>query len=139
MPIQFTCPHCGVQTQVDDQFAGQTGACRQCGQSVSIPSPTGAAPRPQVETPGAYGVACPSCNGRSTRSGPWPWYLGTIGAIFVSARVCNQCGHEFDARKPQADFAKRKLNLALLINGFGALGILTVFGLLGWLVYVTMN
>ena len=24
MPIQFTCPHCGVQTQVDDQFAGQT-------------------------------------------------------------------------------------------------------------------
>ncbi len=73
------------------------------------------------------------------RPGPWPWYLGTIGAIFVSARVCNGCGHEFDARKPQADLGKRKLRLALLINGFGALGILTVVFLLGLLFFLTFE
>jgi hypothetical protein len=59
--------------------------------------------------------------------------------ILVSARLCNQCGHEFDARKPQADFAKRKFHLALLINGLGGLGIVTVLALLGWLIYVTMR
>ena len=85
------------------------------------------------------GVACPRCGGHSNRPGPWPWYLGTIGAIFVSARLCNLCGHEFDARKPQADFAKRKFNLALLINGFGGLGIVTIVVLLGWFIYVTMR
>ncbi len=132
MPIQFTCPHCGVRTQVGDQFAGQTGPCRQCGQTVTLPHP-GAALGPGLQ------VSCPRCGGQSNRPGPWPWYLGTIGAIFVSARLCNLCGHEFDARKPQADFAKRKFNLALLINGFGGLGIAIVVALLGWLIYETMK
>ena len=138
MPIQFTCPHCGVRTQVADQFAGQTGSCRQCGQTVTVPN-SGAASDPGVQTPRPYGVACPRCGSHSHRAGPWPWYLGTIGAIFVSARLCNACGHHFDARKPQVDFAKRKLTLAILINGFGGLGIVTVVVLLGWLIYKTMN
>ncbi len=138
MPIQFTCPHCGERTEVSEQFAGQTGPCRQCGQTVTLPH-FGAAVAPQAQASHNYGVACPRCGSRSHRSGPWPWYLGTIGAIFVSARLCNACGHEFDARKPQADFTKRKFNLALLINGFGGLGIVTVMVLLGWLFYVTMK
>jgi prepilin-type processing-associated H-X9-DG protein len=37
MPISFTCPHCGVQTQADDQYAGQSGPCSGCGQTVTIP------------------------------------------------------------------------------------------------------
>jgi prepilin-type processing-associated H-X9-DG protein len=42
MPIQFTCPQCGCQTQVDDRFAGQTGPCRTCGATVTVPgTPTG--------------------------------------------------------------------------------------------------
>jgi len=57
--------------------------------------------------------------------------------MFVSARVCNQCGHEFDARKPQADLRKRKLRLALVINGIGAVGILAVIAFVGWVAYVT--
>lgn len=41
MAIEFTCPHCGSQTNVDDRFAGQTGPCRTCGAPVTIPgSPT---------------------------------------------------------------------------------------------------
>lgn len=41
MPIPFTCPHCGHQTIVDDRYAGQSGPCAQCGQTITIP--TGAA------------------------------------------------------------------------------------------------
>ena len=37
MPIQFTCPHCSSQTSVADQYAGQTGPCASCGQTVTIP------------------------------------------------------------------------------------------------------
>lgn len=37
MSIQFTCPNCGKQTVVADQFAGQTGPCSGCGKPVSIP------------------------------------------------------------------------------------------------------
>jgi len=89
--------------------------------------------------PGAYGPPCPRCGSRSTVSGPWPWYLGTIGAIFVAAKVCTQCGHEFDARKPHADLRKRKQRLALLINGLGGLGIVIVVGLVAWFAVVTMR
>jgi len=37
MPIQFTCPSCGQQTSVDDAYAGQSGPCASCGQTVTIP------------------------------------------------------------------------------------------------------
>lgn len=37
MPIQFTCPHCGVQTSVAEQYAGQSGPCAHCGGSVTVP------------------------------------------------------------------------------------------------------
>lgn len=48
MPIQFSCPSCGKQTVVGDQFAGQTGPCAACGAKVTIP---GGAPLPQYGTP----------------------------------------------------------------------------------------
>lgn len=37
MTIQFTCPQCGTATSVADQYAGQTGPCRKCGQIVTVP------------------------------------------------------------------------------------------------------
>ena len=84
--------------------------------------------------PSASNVACPECGSRSNRNGPWPWYLGTLGAMLCKAVVCNECGHEFDAKKPAADLATRKRNLAIGINGCGFVGILGVFGLLAlWL------
>jgi hypothetical protein len=58
--------------------------------------------------------------------GPWPWYLGTVGAFLCKAMVCEDCGHEFDLYKPHADLAKRKLHLALIINGIGLVGIIVV-------------
>jgi len=37
MPIPFTCPHCGAQTEVAEQYAGQTGPCARCGKSITVP------------------------------------------------------------------------------------------------------
>jgi prepilin-type processing-associated H-X9-DG protein len=44
MPIPFTCPHCGTQTNVDDQYAGQSGPCTSCGQQITVPLPGGVSP-----------------------------------------------------------------------------------------------
>ncbi|MEN6493188.1 MAG: DUF1559 domain-containing protein [Thermoguttaceae bacterium] len=44
MPIPFTCPHCGVQTNVADEYAGQSGPCASCGRTITIPLAPGGAP-----------------------------------------------------------------------------------------------
>ena len=44
MPIPFTCPHCGMQTNVADEYAGQTGPCAGCGKPITVPAPTRPAP-----------------------------------------------------------------------------------------------
>ncbi|NQT16217.1 MAG: hypothetical protein HQ582_25895, partial [Planctomycetes bacterium] len=44
MPIPFTCPHCGLTNNVADQYAGQSGPCSGCGQTITIPAPAGVAP-----------------------------------------------------------------------------------------------
>lgn len=38
MPIPFMCPNCGVRTLVDDQWAGFSGPCADCGQTIVVPS-----------------------------------------------------------------------------------------------------
>ena len=81
-------------------------------------------------------VPCPKCGGMSVRSGPWPWYLGTVGAIMCKAVICNDCGHEYDLKKPEANLATRKRNLAIGINVVGLIGILAVIALLVlWIMY----
>jgi hypothetical protein len=37
MPFLFTCPHCGAQTYVPEQYAGQSGPCAKCGQTITVP------------------------------------------------------------------------------------------------------
>lgn len=73
---------------------------------------------------------CPKCGSDDVRSGPWPWYLGTVGAMVCQAMVCDECGHEYDAKKPEANLATRKRNLAIVINGIGFVGIAIVLTLL---------
>jgi hypothetical protein len=58
MPIPFTCPYCGLQSNVADQFAGQSGPCSRCGNTINVPGgaagPGGVVPAPStmaVETP----------------------------------------------------------------------------------------
>jgi prepilin-type processing-associated H-X9-DG protein len=37
MSISFTCPSCGQTSVVGDEFGGQTGPCRSCGKTVTVP------------------------------------------------------------------------------------------------------
>lgn len=37
MTILFTCPHCGTQTDVYDEYAGQSGPCVVCGKLITVP------------------------------------------------------------------------------------------------------
>ncbi len=37
MPFLFTCPYCGAQTYVSEQYAGQSGPCARCGQTITVP------------------------------------------------------------------------------------------------------
>jgi hypothetical protein len=37
MPIAFTCPHCGRQTNVPEEYAGQSGPCAECGREITVP------------------------------------------------------------------------------------------------------
>lgn len=59
MPIPFTCPHCGTQTNVDDRYAGQSGPCASCGQTITVPAAgTSFAPTrpPRSSGPGVLGI-----------------------------------------------------------------------------------
>ncbi len=52
MPISFDCPHCGEHTEVGDEYAGQTGSCSHCGQTISIPGTPIAPPPDAVKSSG---------------------------------------------------------------------------------------
>ena len=39
MTIPFTCPHCRRHTEVAEQYAGRSGPCAGCGQTITVPSP----------------------------------------------------------------------------------------------------
>lgn len=59
MPISFTCPHCGKQTEVAEKFAGQSGPCGSCGQTITVPtmfSPAAAPPAAAVPTGAGAGA-----------------------------------------------------------------------------------
>jgi prepilin-type processing-associated H-X9-DG protein len=76
MPIQFKCPHCGHQTLVADQYAGQSGPCAQCGQTVTIPATIGTAPpMPPPRSTGGPGAL-----------------LAMIGIVVVGLFLCGGLG-----------------------------------------------
>lgn len=71
MPLEFTCPHCGTRTSVDDRFAGQTGPCRTCGAPVTVPG----APSEQY----SYAPPPPS----SSSSATWIVALACVGGAVL--------------------------------------------------------
>lgn len=57
MPIAYSCPHCGKQFSVAEQYAGQTGPCAACGKPITIPgSPVAYAPKAAAATGGGGAV-----------------------------------------------------------------------------------
>jgi prepilin-type processing-associated H-X9-DG protein len=59
MPIAYSCPHCGKQYSVAEQYAGQTGPCAACNKPITIPLP-GVSPGygpPPASAGGGGGIA----------------------------------------------------------------------------------
>jgi len=62
--VQYTCPHCGKQLRIPEQYCGQWGACVQCGGRIQVPL---------VQQPVPFSMAaCP------VTSIPWPNYAKDI-------------------------------------------------------------
>jgi len=55
MPISYSCPHCGKQFSVAEQYAGQTGPCAACGKPITIPGAPNFAFAPSAPKPGSGG------------------------------------------------------------------------------------
>lgn len=62
MTIPFTCPHCGTQTDVYEEYAGQSGPCAVCGKTVTVP--------PLTAVPGWPMPATASTSARRSRDTP---------------------------------------------------------------------
>ena len=76
MPIAYSCPHCGKQYSVADQYAGQTGPCAACNKPITIPL---------AGMPGQYGPPPAS-------SGAGGGAAVVIVAILVLVLVCGGGG-----------------------------------------------
>jgi type II secretory pathway pseudopilin PulG len=57
MPIAYSCPHCGKQFSVAEQYAGQSGPCAACGQPITIPPSKHAFAPPPVTVGAGAGIA----------------------------------------------------------------------------------
>ena len=57
MPISYSCPHCGKQFSVAEQYAGQTGPCAACSKPITIPGTVNYAYAPKPSSGGGAGVA----------------------------------------------------------------------------------
>ncbi|MCC6126001.1 MAG: DUF4190 domain-containing protein [Pirellulales bacterium] len=44
MPFNFICPHCGRTTIVAEEYAGRSGPCAGCGNTITIPPRNAVAP-----------------------------------------------------------------------------------------------
>jgi prepilin-type processing-associated H-X9-DG protein len=86
MSIPFTCPHCGKQTEVADEYAGRSGPCAACGQLITVPGPGGTKKAP---SPWAAPVE-PRYEARGTGSalGTGGVVVGAIVGGFVVLVVC---------------------------------------------------
>lgn len=71
MPIFFSCPHCGLKTNVADEFAGQSGPCTRCGQIVVVPESAGAKQRAAPWAASAVQASAPATRSRWRRATPW--------------------------------------------------------------------
>jgi hypothetical protein len=76
MPIAFSCPHCGKSTTVAEQYAGQSGPCAACGQTITIPVSA---------TIGSYGPAAQSSGGAGAIIGA---VVGLIVIVVLGVAAC---------------------------------------------------
>jgi len=110
MSIPFTCPHCGARTDVDEQYAGQTGPCAGCGQTITVPPVAGMSAASSEGGSHAWalvivlviigGVVVVGCLGLTgmlfwARGVPAPPPVATAVAVPVAAKAAaSQCGQQ---------------------------------------------
>jgi len=82
MPIHFTCPHCGLTTDVDDLYAGQCVQCVRCKKPITYPLPEG------TERPGDVGLLPPlDWEGEKTTCRAFPLFGLLILFLFICAFI----------------------------------------------------
>jgi len=60
MPLHFVCPHCGLETLVEDDYSGRSGPCASCGEPIAVPQFAVFLPADSVQ---------PAASPRKSRSG----------------------------------------------------------------------
>jgi hypothetical protein len=83
MPIQFSCPACGKQTTVADQYAGQSGPCAGCGKPITVPFAAGGGAYPAH--PGYQGGTSAAAAGVGVGIGMI--LLISVGVLFVCGGI----------------------------------------------------
>jgi prepilin-type processing-associated H-X9-DG protein len=79
MAIRFTCPHCGATSDVAERYAGQSGPCAQCGKTITVPLPGGAA---------AYDIAgAPQRSGMGTGAVVAIVIVAVLGVVIVCGGI----------------------------------------------------
>ncbi len=72
MSIHVTCQHCGTQTQADEKYAGTSGPCRSCGQTLTIPA-----------NPFAAEAVVPAQQQATKSSNTWVFVVAILGVVGV--------------------------------------------------------
>jgi hypothetical protein len=84
MTIPFTCPHCGTQTDVFEEYAGQTGPCAICGKMITVPYPPTASGR--AESTSDTG-STPGPSTGPSRSTAWTVLLIVIAGLAAAGTL----------------------------------------------------
>lgn len=77
MSSTFTCPHCGMVSEIDPAHVGRSGPCRGCGKEITVPFPKEANLPPTA----------------SSRGSSTPWIIGcavaaAVGFVILGLLAC---------------------------------------------------